>query len=140
MVPALVMIRPVPVLAGLLLVSLAGTAGVWLHGRAELAEARQSHAAYVAQVERNARRASEVARAEEQRRKDAQLEIVQLARRSNQRAAEDLARRVAVSERLHKYAGQLADRCASPHDSAVADGGETTHAASTVLSDMLSRV
>ncbi|WP_374568744.1 DUF2514 family protein [Ideonella sp.] len=132
--------RSVPILAGLLLASLAGTAGVWLHGRTALAEARQSHLAYVAQVERNAREASEAARIEEQRRKEAQLEIVQLARRSAQRTAEDLARRVAVSERLRERAGQLAIRCAGPSDLPVADGSQTAGSAGAVLVDMLGRI
>ncbi len=140
MVPALMMIRPAQILAGLLLVSLASTAGVWLRGRAGLAEVRQSHTAYVAQVERNAREASETARVEEHRRKEAQLEIVQLARQSAQRAAEDLAHRVAVSERLREHASHLASSCAASGDPSVADGGEATPAAGAVLADMLSRI
>jgi len=140
MVPVLMMIRPAQILAGMLLVSLASTAGVWLHGRAELAEARQSYTVFVAQVERNAREASQTARVEEQRRKGVQLEIVQLARQSAQRAAEDLAHRVALSERLREHASQLASGCASSGDPAVADGGEATPAAGAVLADMLSRI
>ena len=140
MVLGLMLNRATPIFAGLLLASLAGTTGVWLHGRTALAEARQSHLAYVAEVERNAREASEAARSEEQRRKEAQLEIVQLARRSAQRSAEDLARRVAVSERLRERAGQLSSRCATPSDLPVADGGQAAVSAGAVLADMLSRV
>ncbi len=136
----LTLIRPAPVLAGLLLVSLAGTAGLGLYGRAALAEARQSHLFYVAQVERAAREASEAARIEEQRRKEAQLEIVQLARRSAQRAAEDLARRVALSERLRELATHLAIRCASPSDLPVAHGSPAAGSAGPLLADMLIRV
>lgn len=140
MVPALLLLRPAPVLAGLFLASLAGTVGVWLHGRATLAEARLSHLAHIAQDERDAREASEAARIEDQRRKDAQLEIVQLARRSAQRTVEDLARRVAASERLRERAGQLAARCVTPSDLPTADGSQATAPAGAVLADMLGRI
>ena len=132
--------RVAPTLAVLLTASLAGTAGVWLHGRAALAEARQAHLTYVAQVERSARQASEAARVEEQRRKEAQLEIVQLARRSAQRAAEDRDRRIVVSDRLRERASELAGRCASPSDRPAADGSSAAPSAGAVLADMLSRI
>ena len=135
------LIRSTLVLGGLLLASLASTAGVWLHGRAELAESRQSHLVYVAQVERKAREATEAARIEEQRRKEAQVEIVQLARQSAQRTAEDLDHRVAASQRLRERAEQLAARCDPvPGDRSTADGGEAAAPSGAVLANMLSRV
>jgi len=128
------------ILAGLLLAALAGLAGVWMHGRAELAEARQAHAQYVAGVERHAREASEAARAEEQRRKDALDETIRIAKRAAARDADDRARRAAAAARVRDRADYLAGRCSGAGDPGPAGGGETAAEAGALLADMLRRL
>ena len=132
------LLKAVPLWVWLLIVLIAVLAGALIYQTLALADARQLHAQYVADAERDARARSEAARAVEQRRQNDINRMRNDAQNQIKAAADDAAVAASTADSLQQQVSKLlAGRSAC--NSRVAQGSETIADLTTVLADLRRR-
>jgi hypothetical protein len=132
------LLKAVPVWVWLLILLIAVLAGALIYQTLALADARQLHAQYVADAERDARARSEAARADEQRRQNVINQVRTDAQNQIKAAADDAAVAASAADSLQQQVDKLLTG-RSACDSRVAQGSQTIADITTVLADLRRR-
>lgn len=129
--------------AALVVAALAAGIQSWrlANEQADHANTRRQHAEQMIDLEREARRATDAAREEEQRRTTEVQKVAHEAHEALERARADAAAAADAGDRLRKRIAALtAARCASPGNTATANGSAPADTTERMLADVSRRI